>query len=157
MQLSDVLSLGNQLMAEHGLISMGWRFELDNAVRRFGLCNHREKIISISQHLAALNEVAPVKDTILHEIAHALVGRGHGHNHVWKAKCREIGAKPERCYKTSETNTPQMRYVANCEGCGKEHQRVKRPDRLTTYSCRCQSHLPWKLRKTLKYTDRHSA
>jgi len=33
-----------------------------------------------------------VRDTLLHEIAHALVGTAHGHDEVWKAKCLEIGA-----------------------------------------------------------------
>lgn len=157
MQLSNVLSLGNQLMKQHGLTSLGWGFELDNAKRRFGVCRHRNRTISISKHLATLNDEAKVKDTILHEIAHALVGPNHGHDHVWKRKCIEIGAKPERCYSTDETNTPTLRYVAKCEACGKEHQKVKRPQPLSKYACRCQSHLPWSNRKILNYKDRYAA
>lgn len=38
-----------------------------------------------------------IRDTILHEIAHALVGPNHCHDLVWKAKCLEIGATPRRC------------------------------------------------------------
>ena len=36
-----------------------------------------------------------VLDTILHEIAHALVGSHHKHDAVWKAKCKEIGCDPK--------------------------------------------------------------
>jgi hypothetical protein len=43
------------------------------------------------------NGAEEIVDTILHEIAHALVGPRHGHDTVWKAKCTDIGARPERC------------------------------------------------------------
>jgi predicted SprT family Zn-dependent metalloprotease len=107
--------------------------------------------------LAALNDEAKVKDTILHEIAHALVGAGHGHNHVWKRKCIEIGAKPERCYSSKEVETPKLRYYVICEGCGVEHQRAKRVNPLQRRACKCQSHLPWDKKKILTYKDRYAA
>ncbi len=154
MQLSDVISLGNQLMQQHGLIQRGWVFELDNAKRRFGVCSYRQRSISISRPLASLNDELKVKDTILHEIAHALVGGGHGHNHIWKNKCIEIGAKPERCYSSDETCTPKLRYYAICEPCGKEHQKAKRVDPLISRACKCQKNLPWGKKKTLTYKDR---
>ena len=39
-----------------------------------------------------------IKNTILHEIAHALVGPKHGHNEIWKQKALEIGCDAERCH-----------------------------------------------------------
>lgn len=36
-----------------------------------------------------------IKDTVLHEIAHAIVGGKHHHNNVWKACCNKIGCKPQ--------------------------------------------------------------
>ncbi len=157
MNLNEVLILGNQLMKLHGLTERGWCFELDNAKSRFGICRHGRRLISVSQDLSFLNDEPKVKDTILHEIAHALVGRGHGHDAVWKAKCVEIGAKPERCYNTDETNTPALRYYAICEGCGTEHQRAKRVDPLLgRRACRCQNHLAWNDKKTLTFKDRRA-
>jgi len=86
------------LMEEHGLIEKGWSFKIDNAKRRFGCCKHRTKEITISGYLLPhVENDADVVDTILHEIAHALVGHSHGHNYVWKAKARELGCRPERC------------------------------------------------------------
>ena len=32
-----------------------------------------------------------IKNTILHEISHAIVGKNHGHDDIWKNKAIEIG------------------------------------------------------------------
>ena len=42
-----------------------------------------------------------MRDTILHEIAHAIAGVRNGHNHVWKSVCRRIGADPKRLDRTA--------------------------------------------------------
>lgn len=84
------------LMEQYGL--KRWRFEFDHSTRRAGCCSYREKRISISFELARNGSEADVRDTILHEIAHALVGRRHNHDAVWKAKAREIGCSGERCH-----------------------------------------------------------
>ena len=39
-----------------------------------------------------------IKNTILHEIAHALVGSQHGHSQIWRKKAREIGCDASRCH-----------------------------------------------------------
>lgn len=153
MQLLEVITLGNKLMQQHGLTQRGWVFELDNAKRRFGVCSYRKRKISISRVLASLNDVLTVKDTILHEIAHALVGGGHGHNQIWKNKCIEIGAKPNRCYSHDDVFTPKLRYHATCEGCNKDYYKAKKPAALTSYSCKCQINLPWSLKKKLRFKD----
>ena len=121
-------------MAKHGLIQSNWRFEFDNARRRFGVCKYSTKIIGLSQHLVALNDEAQVKDTILHEIAHALVGPKHGHDWVWRRKAIEIGCNGERCYKSAEVATPQSKYIAECVGCKKIYKAHKK--RKINRSCK---------------------
>jgi len=133
MELSRAKNLAFNLMLEHGLIQSGWQFEFDNARRRFGVCRFRTKRIGLSQHLVALNYEAKVKDTILHEIAHALVGAKHGHDWVWKRKAIEIGCNGERCYSSAEVNTPQSRYIALCVGCNTTHKKHRAPK--TSASC----------------------
>ena len=100
--------LGTKL-EEHGLASLGWTGGLDNARRRFGVCQPNSRSISLSRHLVKLNDDDEVLDTILHEIAHALAFEEHGencgHDFRWKALCVRVGARPERCYDTEETNT----------------------------------------------------
>lgn len=87
-----------ELMDKHNLLDCGWHFDFDNAKRRFGQCDFDRKRITLSkftiEHVSSDDDII---DTILHEIAHAIVGIGHGHDRVWKAKAREIGAIPNRC------------------------------------------------------------
>ena len=43
-----------------------------------------------------LYDEAEVRETILHEIAHARVGASHGHDAVWQAEARRIGSTGRR-------------------------------------------------------------
>jgi hypothetical protein len=61
-----------------------------------GLCLYGPRRIEISFHFAQRNGDMAIRETLLHEIAHALAGAGHGHDAVWKQKCLEIGATPKR-------------------------------------------------------------
>jgi hypothetical protein len=97
MELNKAKQLAINLMTEHGLIGNGWSFKFDHAKRRYGCCAYSKRIISISGPLTEIREQDKVKNTILHEIAHALVGAGHGHDSVWKEKALEIGCNGERC------------------------------------------------------------
>ena len=38
-----------------------------------------------------------IRDTLLHEIAHAIVGPGHGHDALWQTAARRIGCTEKRC------------------------------------------------------------
>src|SRR5690625_5271673 len=69
-------------MEEYGLLERGWSFEFDGASTRFGLCHFGRKVISVSEPLVLLNAEPECRETVLHEIAHALAGprAGHGPN-----------------------------------------------------------------------------
>jgi hypothetical protein len=71
MKLHDAEQLAIRLMKEFGLAST-WRFEFDNAKRRFGCCHRSQNLISLSRILVEKNTQSEVEDTIRHEIAHAL-------------------------------------------------------------------------------------
>jgi predicted SprT family Zn-dependent metalloprotease len=124
MNTSEALTLANDLMDKHGLTSKGWTFQYDNAKVRFGCTKYARKQITISRELTLLNDLSEVQDTILHEIAHALVGKGNGHNRIWKYKAYTIGAKPQRCYSSAVT-TPKPKWVGTCPS-GHETLRMKR-------------------------------
>lgn len=127
-----------KLMAQHGLF--GWTFAFNGARRRAGVCRHphgsRPGLIGLSVHYCERNSEADILDIILHEIAHALVGPRHGHDEVWKAKCREIGARPERCYDSTRIDMPKGRWQAKCPNCGQEFHRHRRPRALTGWWCK---------------------
>lgn len=130
-----IASLARLLMDKHGL--KDWMFEFDRAVRRAGCCKHRIKTITLSIHYVTRNNenIADIKDTILHEIAHALAGHGAGHGPKWKAMCVKIGARPIRCYDSNKVDMPKGQYVAKCGGCSKLFHKHRRP-RRSRYFCR---------------------
>ena len=116
MTLHDAQTLAVSLLREHHLWP-AWHFRFDRSVRRFGVCNYRKQFIGLSSQLTQMNDEAHVRDTILHEIAHALCPIGTGHGFAWRAMARTIGAKPERCCANAEA--PKGRWYAFCEhGCG---------------------------------------
>ena len=111
MNPNEALTLLDEKLTEHGLAAQGWSGGLDSAERRFGICRPSQKKITLSRPLVSLNSYEEVLDTILHEIAHALAvmetGENCGHDERWKAICRRIGARPNRCYDSDEVNSPQ--------------------------------------------------
>lgn len=132
MLLSEAKALAIELMDKHGLLDLRWSFEFDNAKRRFGCCRYGSKKITLSKELVSLNDTARVTNTILHEIAHALVGHGHGHDSVWKRKALEIGCDGNRCFSSKNTTLVEANYQAVCKKCGHTHNRHRQPQRQTS-------------------------
>jgi predicted SprT family Zn-dependent metalloprotease len=117
MNLYEAGHLARQLMKQHGL--PGWTFEFDHARRRFGCCNYTHHKITLSRSLTFLNPIEEVRDTILHEIAHALTP-GAGHGLRWRQKCGEIGARAKRCFTEDRVVSlprPPARYLFGCPRC----------------------------------------
>lgn len=126
-----------QLLDSHGLSD--WEFGFNANVRRAGVCFYPYRgepgRIELSVHFAEKNSDKEVRDTLLHELAHALVGPGHGHDAVWRAKCRVIGAPTEACY-GDEVEMPRGRWRAVCGCCAREFDRHRRPARADGWYCR---------------------
>ena len=133
MNLWDTKALADQLMQKHGL-HPNWSFKFNHCKRSLGLCNYTAKRIELSVHLVHHNDETAIRDTLLHEIAHALAGADAGHGEKWKQKCIEIGAKPERV--DTHANMPKGKWQATCKGCQKVHTRHRKPLKGRTYYCR---------------------
>jgi predicted SprT family Zn-dependent metalloprotease len=136
MDIREAQALAVELMNQHGLTSHGWTFELDEAKRRFGLCSYQRKVISLSRVLIELNTLAQVKDTILHEVAHALAGPMAKHGRLWQVQALAIGARPERCYTSDEVATPTAPWQAVCQFCKRTIKR-HRLTRRTAHEAYC--------------------
>jgi predicted SprT family Zn-dependent metalloprotease len=89
------LDIARALLSEHGLHD--WSAALDRAKTRAGACRFGRRQITLSAALTRLHSEVEVRDTILHEIAHALAGPGHGHDEVWRAIAVQIGCSGDRC------------------------------------------------------------
>lgn len=94
MNLQDAKTLSNELLSEYNLTEKGWSFLYNTRRRSLGLCNYMKRTIELSHQFTSSNDRATVEDTIRHEIAHALVGSGHGHGAVWKRMAVKVGANP---------------------------------------------------------------
>ena len=127
MELTRVEEIAHDLMQTHMpiLVDIGWTFRFDNAKVRFGLCNYRRKIISMSRNIASINDEKHVRLTILHEIAHALVGSGNGHNAKWRAMARKLGHSGSRTYHQSVT-VPTKEWMITCPKCKFADTRTRR-------------------------------
>lgn len=132
MDLGKANDLALELISQHGLSDWGFRFNKHR--RTLGICKTREKRIELSSYYVQNNSQEHVTDTILHEIAHALVGPEHGHNEVWKAKCQDLGCQPKSCAKDAQM--PPGSWQARCAGCLSVFHRHVRPKVLSGLYCR---------------------
>jgi len=129
MDLHKAKAMLDEALNEHGLSYRGWVGRFDEAKKRFGMCSPGRKEISLSRPLVELNDEDEVRDTILHEIAHALADLEHGeacgHDERWKVVCRRIGARPERCFDDS-VPTPDAPWVLVHRETGEIHGSFQR-------------------------------
>lgn len=130
MELTEAHSLATELMANHGLT--GWHLVFDNAKMRAGVCRPGRHEIGLSRVLTGLHAEADVRDTILHEIAHALVGPEHGHDAVWRARAQAMGCTGGRCVPESAARADAP-WLGLCQA-GHEFQRHRRPTRVMSCS-----------------------
>lgn len=134
MELQKARLLALSHMKEHELLKKGWRFNFDNGKRRFGYCNYVKKIISLSKYLTKLNDLYEVEDTIKHEVAHALAGRGTGHGRVWRAHALAIGCSANRCY-GDDVRTPKHTWEGTCPNCKRVIKRHRKKKSLACGKC----------------------
>jgi predicted SprT family Zn-dependent metalloprotease len=119
------------LMARHGL--RDWAFRFNRRKKAMGMCFYHQRRIELSIYFVQRNGPEEILDTLLHEIAHALVGPDHAHDAVWKRKCIEIGARPVRC---GNANMPEGRWKSRCRSCSRDYHRHRKPKRMKGWFCR---------------------
>lgn len=127
MTVTDAIEqYAHHVMTEAGLIKAGWTFSWNKHRTAFGICNYQTKTIELSIPLtqARLLEKAgvdEVKDTILHEVAHALTPRA-GHGPKWQKVASLLGAKPVTKARLSREALSSLasssKYTMTCKVCG---------------------------------------
>ena len=117
-----------KLMHTHGLV--GWRFSFDRAKTRLGICDFTTRTISLSKHWVEVRSLEESEATILHELAHALVGPGHNHNMVWALKAKKLGlANPTPCTDTGEKSVGAA-WIGLCPN-GHKQEQHRAPKRVS--------------------------
>ena len=126
----------------HGVLKRGWTFGFDLAPSRAGVCRYNERRIDLSVSYCLAATRAEIEDTILHEVAHAIVGPRHNHDAVWKAKAREIGCAGERCHRVQHS---VPKWVGEC-GCGQQwfRQTLQRRMMFNRICAKCRGNITWR-------------
>lgn len=119
------------VLAFYGLA--GWAVRFDNAKRRLGVCRYKPRVVGYSRHFLRVATVEQVRQTCLHEVAHALTP-GHHHDRVWLRVARQMGYTGGRTC----CDVPQApgRWQATCPGCGRTAHRYRSPKRLEGWHCK---------------------
>lgn len=113
-----------------------WELKLSHQRRHLGYCRPMRKTISVSLPYMKKNPFHIMKDTLLHEIAHAIhfIETGKmGHDNGWKDVARRVGCAPLRCASVAGLVVPDGKYKGVCRSCGKTVQFYRKVRR--SYSC----------------------
>lgn len=94
-KLEAVERLALELMKQYNVDDLQFGFGYSNYYR--GNCNSNK--IKIQYEYALYSPIEEIKNTILHEIAHAIVGVGCGHRIEWQNKAKEMGVKFRKNYR----------------------------------------------------------
>ena len=111
MEPTQASSIAREILRTHELGD--WSFAYDRALQRTGACFYRRRVITLSRAFVKRNAETVVRDTILHEVSHALAWErdgATGHGASWKKWCKVTGAKARRCFDEEEVTMPAARY-----------------------------------------------
>ena len=111
-----------------------WNIRKSRSKNQYGRCFHYEHEITISRYHIENGDWEDIEDTVRHEVAHALVGEGHGHNKTWRKKAKELDADPTAC--SSKGSLPDYRYKLRCR-CGRVRKTLHQLHRKTYHRKIC--------------------
>lgn len=149
--VAEIEAEAKRLIAE--LAPEGYTFRWNNQRTTFGITYYGNlKRIELSKPRALHEPWEETLDTILHEIAHAIVGPGEHHGPAWRAQARRIGAVPRAVMAEPKDGLREAtaQWVGRCQyGHESSHRFFRRPSR--EYSC-SQCSPRWKPEFILTYT-----
>ena len=136
MDTNEARTIAEALLQEHGLSKQGWTVQWDRAKNRLGVCRFNTRVIGLSLPLTEVNDEDEVRDTILHEIAHALAGPGAKHGPQWRAVASRIGARPRAT--SAEAKGVDAKWVGSCPNCDYKINRHRLSEKVRRHACpRC--------------------
>ncbi|ALJ18976.1 SprT-like domain-containing protein [Microbacterium sp. No. 7] len=120
-----VRRMAEELITAH--LDASWSFDFDHAKRRAGACHYAHKRITVSRYLSARYDDETNRQTLLHEVAHALAGPAAQHGPAWKRIARGLGYTGGVTHH-GETATDLAPWVGRCPAghVAYRHRRVTR-------------------------------
>lgn len=128
MHLIPARVLATKLMRAHGLRK--WTLSFCQSYSFMGDCEDKLRRIRLSAPWTLRCNKRQVRDTILHEIAHALVAPDMCHSANWYNTARLIGCREDE--DINPPPPPEMKFILSCSRHGVQEQcmRLAKP-----YSC----------------------
>lgn len=123
MNLFDASILAKQLISDY--VPM-YTFKWNNYKNTFGLCDYRTKTIFISRPLTQLCDDETVRNTIMHEIAHAMHPRA-GHGRAWQMQMIRFGLEPSRLCNAEIDKSSIANWEAKCSYCTRVVHMIRKP------------------------------
>jgi len=151
MEQKKAVTLARKLMNQHGLDTL--TLKISSSKRTLGTYQYRTSArgvhepvqIKLSKYWLKILDEDQVRDTVLHEIAHALTP-DHGHDHVWQQMARKLGVSPSRTAHDVPVEVQKRlrqsvaKYVAICETDPSHRYYFNRMGKLWSagaYRCHC--------------------
>jgi predicted SprT family Zn-dependent metalloprotease len=134
-EINEARMLARGLMSEHGVSHLGFRLSASKRVR--GSClfiGNEATDITLSRVWAVRLPERLVRDTVLHEIAHAIAGYDAGHGELWIRVAKFIGAQPTSTDGASEVHAlhaTMFKYMVLCPNHNCPKDVVDYIDRIT--------------------------
>ena len=143
--VATIREFANEQLQKWGLAD--WNFEFNRRKNALGLCNFKSKTVYVSQYFTS--DLDKVRDTVLHEVAHALAFVRYGHKRhgwQWVICCRQVGANPVPCHDITdmEHTRPEESWRTVCCNCGKvtgKSYRRRQEKTLARRRCLCGGNL----------------
>jgi predicted SprT family Zn-dependent metalloprotease len=124
-ELDRVAEWAQELLREH--LDDSWTFAFDRARTRAGACDWTHRRITVSRLLAARWSDDEVRQTLLHEVAHALAGPKAAHGAEWRRIADRLGYTGTRTH-SNPTADELAPWVGSCPS-GHLFYRHRRPTR----------------------------
>jgi hypothetical protein len=97
LKLLEVLFLTADLFKEYRINDT--EFAFSNHFGAYGTCHSNGELITLLLNHAIKSDMAEIKNTLLHEIVHVLVGIENGHNEVWQEQAKKMDVKLYKNYR----------------------------------------------------------
>jgi len=116
----------------------GWKIKLNGAKTSLGICYYNDKSIRISKHFlrGPTCTESKMRDTVLHEIAHALAGPKTGHGKKWKEMAKQIGCSAKTC---ATMDLPEAKYLMYCPNNCFQQTYYRKPNVNNRCCIKCRS------------------